>query len=59
MVSDLVFSELLLFGLLWLCILLHYAWPSDCPARDRRTSKPATPPRKRLNDPKPFPVLYP
>jgi hypothetical protein len=32
MVSDLFFYELVLFGLLWLCIMLHYAWPSDCPA---------------------------
>ena len=57
MVSDLFFSELLLVGLLWLCLMLHDAWPSDRPARDRRTSKPATPPRKRSNDPKPFPGL--
>ena len=57
MVSELFFYELMLFGLLWLCIMLHYAWPSDRPARDRRTSKPATSLRKRSNDPKPFPGL--
>ena len=54
MVSDLFSHELVLSGLLWLCIMLHYSRPSDCPARNRRTSKPATPPRKRSNDPKPF-----
>ena len=57
MVSEQFFHELVLFGLLWLCIILRYAWPSDRPARDRRTSQPATPPRKRSNDPKPFPGL--
>ena len=28
MVSDLFFSELVLVGLLWLWVMLHYAWPS-------------------------------
>ena len=57
MVSDLFFYELLLLGLLWLCVMLYYAWPSDCPAGDQRTPTPATPPRKRSHDPKPFPGL--
>ena len=57
MVSELFFYELVLFGLLWLCIMLHYAWPSDRPAWDQRPSKPAPPPRKRSRDPKPFPGL--
>jgi IS1 family transposase len=48
------FYELVLFGLLWLCVMLHYAWPSDRLAGDRRTSKPAKPPRTRSRDPKPF-----
>jgi IS1 family transposase len=57
MVSDLLFYELLLLGLLWLCVLLYYAWPSDCPTGYQRTSKFAKPPRKRFRDPKPFPGL--
>jgi hypothetical protein len=57
MVSEQFFHELVLFGFLWLCIMLHYAWPSDHPTRDRRTSKPATSPRNRSNDPEPFPGL--
>ena len=52
--SDLCFSELLLVGLLWLCIMLHDAWRSDRPAGNQRTSTPAKSPRKRSNDPKPF-----
>jgi hypothetical protein len=57
MVSALFFHDLVLFGLLWLCIMLHYTWPSDRPAGNRRTSKPAKPLRKRPGHPKPFPGL--
>ena len=57
MVSDLLFYELLLLGLLWLCVLLYYAWPSDCPIGNQRTPTCAKPPRKRFRDPKPFPGL--
>jgi IS1 family transposase len=57
MVSDLFFYELVLLGLLWLCAMLHYAWPSDCLAENQRTSTPMPPPRKRSGDPKPFPGL--
>jgi hypothetical protein len=56
MVSDLFFYELLLLGLLWLCVMLHYGW-GDCSAGHQRASKPATLPRKRSRDPKPFPGL--
>jgi len=57
MVSDLFFYELLLFGLLWLCVMLHYGWRGDCSAGHQRPSTPAPPPRKRSRDPKPFPGL--
>jgi IS1 family transposase/transposase-like protein len=57
MVSDLFFYELALFGLLWLWVMLHYVWPSDCATGDRTTPAPATSPRKRPRDPKPFPGL--
>ena len=53
MVSDLFFYELLLLGFLWLCVMLHYAWPEG----DQRTPTSAKPPRKRSRDPKPFPGL--
>jgi hypothetical protein len=39
MVSDPIFYALVLLGLLWLCVMLYYAWPSDCPAGEQRTSK--------------------
>jgi IS1 family transposase len=57
MVSDLFFSQLVLVGLLWLCVMLHYAWPSDRSAGDQRPSKPLPPPPKRSSDLKPFPGL--
>jgi IS1 family transposase len=57
MVSDLFFYELALFGLLWLCLMLHHVWLSDGPAGDRKTPLPATPARKRPHDPQPFPGL--
>jgi hypothetical protein len=57
MVSDLFFSELLLFGLLWLCVMLHYGWRGDCSAGPQRAFKPATSPRKRSRAPKLFPGL--
>ena len=33
MVSHLFFYQLMLLGLLWLCIMLRYAWPSASPER--------------------------
>jgi hypothetical protein len=55
--SDLFFYALVLLGLLRLWGLLHYAWPSECPTGEQWSSTPATPPRKRSSDPKPFPGL--
>ena len=46
MVSHLVFYQLMFLGLLWLCVMLHYAWPNDeGTAGAQRPSKPlpATP----------------
>jgi hypothetical protein len=31
MVSHLVFYQLMFLGLLWLCVMLHYAWPNEWP----------------------------
>src|SRR6266487_3627395 len=57
MVSHLFFYQLMVLGLLWLCVILHYAWPSECPGGDQKPSKPLPPPGKRSSDPKPFPGL--
>jgi hypothetical protein len=29
MVSHLLFYQLTLIALVWLCVMLHWAWPSD------------------------------
>jgi hypothetical protein len=54
MVSNLFFYQLALIALLWLCLLLQYAWPSDR-AAIRPTPPALTPPRrKRHRDLKSF-----
>jgi IS1 family transposase len=56
MVSHLFFYQLVLVGLVWLCVMLHWAWPSDRLTGDQKPSQPL-PPRKRSRDSKPFPGL--
>jgi hypothetical protein len=48
MVSDLFCYQLVLIALVWLCILLHWLWPSDC------ATAHSTPPRKCRREPTPF-----
>jgi hypothetical protein len=48
MVSHLFFYQLVLLGLLWLCVMLHYAWPNEYAGGDQRPSKPL-PPRMRVH----------
>src|SRR6266704_488342 len=57
MVSHLFFYQLMVLGLLWLCVMLHYAWPNEWTGGDQKPSKPLPPPYKRSSDPKPFPGL--
>jgi hypothetical protein len=57
MVSHLFFYQLVLLGLLWLCCMLHYAWPSGHAADLQRLPQPLPPPRKLRRAPKPFPGL--
>src|SRR5215831_16896198 len=57
MVSHLFFYQLGLVGLLWLCCMWHYAWPSGHVADLQRLSQPLPPSRKRPRVPKPFPGL--
>ena len=57
MVSNLFFYQLMLIALVWLCLMLHWLWPSE-PAAERLTTAPPIPPsRKRSKVPKPFPGL--
>lgn len=54
MMPPLLFYQLVLLGLLWLFIILHYAWPSRSVREGQRPSTPLTPRRKRSNEPTPF-----
>src|SRR5437762_1493505 len=57
MMSDPLFSQLLLVGLLWLCLMLDVVWPDDRATSGHTTSLPAKAPRKRSTVPTPFPGL--
>jgi IS1 family transposase len=57
MVSHLFFYQLVLLGLLWLCCMLHAAWPSSHAAGVPRPPERIPPSRKRPRVPKPFPGL--
>ena len=57
MVSHLLFYQLVLLGLLWLCCMLHAAWPSSHAIGVPRPPERIPPSRKRPRVPKPFPGL--
>src|SRR2546426_1188476 len=48
------FYQLVLFGLLWLFVVLYYAWPSGGVPDEQRPAKPSTPRRTRSNEPNPL-----
>jgi IS1 family transposase len=54
MVSHLFFYQLVLVALVWLCLMLHWIWPSDSVAACLTTLEPLPPRRKRRREPKPF-----
>jgi hypothetical protein len=54
MVPDLFFYQLVLVALVWVCLLLHCAWPSDRATTSPTPPQPTPPPRKRRREPKPF-----
>ena len=54
MVSYLLYSQLVLIALLWLCVMLHWAWPSDPATVDPMTPQPPGPRPKCHREPTPF-----
>jgi IS1 family transposase len=54
MISHLFFYQLAVLGLLWLCVMLHAAWPSRCTTAQEMLAQPIMPRRQRSKDPKPF-----
>jgi hypothetical protein len=53
MVSHLFFYQLVLVALVWLCVMLQWAWPSD-PAACPPTPEPPPPLPKCTREPQPF-----
>jgi hypothetical protein len=51
-----VYYQLAILGLLWLCIMLHYVWPSRSAVSPPLSTAPMPPrfTRKRMTEPKPF-----
>src|SRR5713101_7297231 len=54
MVSPLFFYQLVLVALVWLCVMLHWAWPSDPAAVCPTTPEPPGPLPKHNREPTPF-----
>jgi IS1 family transposase len=54
MVSHLFFYQLVLVALVWLCVMLHWAWPSDPATVCPTTPEPPGPRPKRHHEPTPF-----
>jgi hypothetical protein len=54
MVSHLFFYQLTLIALVWLCVILQWAWPSDPATVCPTTPEPPGPRPKRRHEPKPF-----
>ena len=57
MIPHQFYSQLVVLGLLWLCVMLHLVWPSRGVTTQTKPAKPITPRRQRSTDPKPFPGL--
>ena len=55
MVSHLFFYQLALIALVWLFLVLHYAWPRERAKRPRPDERePLKPKHTRSKEPKPF-----
>src|SRR3989449_2232223 len=54
MVSHLFFYQLVLIALVWLCLMLQWAWPSDPAAACPPPLEPTPPRPKRHREPTPF-----
>jgi hypothetical protein len=54
MIPHQFYYQLAVLGFLWLCVLLHLAWPSRGVTTQTQPAKPITPRRQRSTDPKPF-----
>jgi hypothetical protein len=51
MVPTLFFYQLVLVAFVWLCLMLHWAWPSDGATAQLTPSQPTPPRPKRRREP--------
>src|SRR5215468_10238336 len=54
MVNDLFFSQVVLLALVWLCLMLQWAWSSDGATAQPPLPHPTLLRRQRSREPKPF-----
>ena len=54
MIPNLVYYQLVILVLLWLCVMLPHLWPSPPGGAPKPPLQPITPKRKRSNEPKAF-----
>jgi hypothetical protein len=54
MLSHLFYYQLALLAIIWLCVMLHLAWPSRDVTTQTKPAKPITPRRQRSTEPNPF-----
>ena len=57
MISALFFYQLVLVALVWLCVMLQWAWPSNSAAACPTTPELPSPVPKRHHEPQPFAVV--
>src|SRR5437870_9831358 len=48
------YYHLMVLGLLWFCVMLHYVWPSQCAGTPPKSATLIKPPRQRPKEPKLF-----
>ena len=54
MIPHLFYYQLVVVGLLWLCVMLHAIWPSRCAVALPQPAALVKSPRQRSHEPKPF-----
>ena len=54
MIPHLVYYQLVILVLLWLCLMLPHLWPSPPGRAPKTPTRPIKPKRKRSTEPKPF-----
>ena len=54
MIPHLVYYQLVILALLWLCVMLPHIWPNSRHGRPTRPAAPIKPKRRRSSEPEPF-----